>query len=467
MNPDLATERTNYRLRPCGVLARTTCRALCLCLGLWLGGFAPVVLAGKISLSVQDTDIREVMHLLSREQRVNIFVAEGVSGDVSVNIFDMESEDAISLIAESAGFAVERHANSFFIIEREDAGKLRRSDKMQVRSYKVQYAATNDIEAILQEYVSEFGTIKALEENGMLLVQDLPPFLDRMEALLAQIDREPKQIMIEAKILEISLTDTQSYGLDWARLFSSTDGSGAIGVQGLANPLSPGLFAQYTNSDVDLILNALKERGRLRTISTPKLLAMEGQQAETVVGTEIGYRVTTTINQVTTESVEFLESGIILKVTPSVDRDGRIMLEVFPEVSTAVVSDDGIPSKATTQVSTRMLVPDGRTVFLGGLIQHQVNNTREGVPGLGDVPLVGGLFSNRATSISSTEIVVLITPRIINFQIPDAAPEASAIDRLEVIKAVIDEELGETEADMEQVFDGPSPLEPDDVNNSR
>jgi type II secretory pathway component GspD/PulD (secretin) len=192
------------------------------------------------------------------------------------------------------------------------------------------------------------------------------------------------------------------------------------------------------------VLNALKERGRLRTISTPKLLAMEGLEAETVVGTEIGYRVTTTINQVSTESIEFLESGIILKVTPSVDRSGRIMLDIFPEVSTGVVSDDGIPSKATTQVSTRMLVPDGKTVFLGGLIQHQVNNTREGVPGLGDLPVIGGLFSNRAKSITSTEIVVLITPRIVNYAEPQFH-EADEMRRVDVIKRIIDEELGATE----------------------
>ena len=410
--------------------------------------------AGKISLSIQQLDIREVMQMLSREQRMNIFVADGISGDVSVNIYDMDSADAVSMIAESAGFTVERRNNSFFVIERDDAGKLRQSDRMQVRSFKVQYASTSEIETILQEYVSEYGSIKALEDNDMLVVEDLPSFLDRMEALLKEIDREPKQIMIEAKILEISLTDNQSYGLDWARLFSSNDGSGSLGVQGLASPTSPGLFAQYTNLDVDLVLNALKERGRLRTISTPKLLAMEGLEAETVVGTEIGYRVTTTINQVTTESIEFLESGIILKVTPTVDRSGRIMLDIFPEVSTGVVSDDGIPSKATTQVSTRMLVPSGRTVFLGGLIQHQVNNTREGVPILGDMPLIGGLFSNRAKSISATEIVVLITPRIVDYAVADPLPEASAIDRVDAIKKIIDSELGETEQEMEHLFDG-------------
>ena len=415
---------------------------------------SPSVLAGKISLSVEELDIREVMQLLSREQRMNIFVAEGVSGDVSVNLYDMDTEEAVKLIAESAGFVVEQRNDSFFVIEREDAGKLRQSDRLAVRAFKVQYASTSEVETILQEYVSEYGNIKALPENNMLVIEDLPPFLDRIEALLDEVDREPKQIMIEAKILEISLTNNQSYGLDWAKLFDSSDGTGSLGTQGLANPNSAGLFAQYTNSNVELVLNALKARGRLRTISTPKLLAMEGLEAETVVGTEIGYRVTTTINSVTTESIEFLESGVILKVTPTVDRRGRIMLDIFPEVSTGVVSDDGIPSKATTQVSTRMLVPDGKTVFLGGLIQNQINNTREGIPGLGDVPIIGGLFSNRSKSIVSTEIVVLITPRIVDYT--SDKPEVPAIERVEVINEIIDAELLDTEQDLEKTFDGNS-----------
>ena len=247
---------------------------------------SPAIYAGKISLSVEELDIREVMQMLSREQRMNIFVADGVSGDVSVNLYDMDTSEAVKLIAESAGFVVEQRNDSFFVIERDDAGKLRQSDSLEVRAFKIQYASTSEVESILQEYVSEFGNIKALAENNMLVIEDLPSFLDRIETLLAEVDREPKQIMIEAKILEISLTNNQSYGLDWAKLFDSSDGTGSLGTQGLANPNSAGLFAQYTNSNVELVLNALKARGRLRTISTPKLLAMEGLEAETVVGTE-------------------------------------------------------------------------------------------------------------------------------------------------------------------------------------
>ena len=408
------------------------------------------VLAGKITLSIQDSDIRDVMQLLSREQRLNIFVADGVSGQVSINLYEMETTEAIDLIAESAGFAVEKRDGSFFVIEREDSGKYHQSDRMEVRVFRVQYASAADIETAIQDHLSNYGSIKSLEDGNLLIVEDMPAFMDNIEAIIDAIDREPRQIMIEAKILEISLTDNQSYGLNWAKLFDSSDGSGSFGTQRLANPLSPGLFAQFTNSNIELVLSALKERGRLRTISTPKLLAMEGQEAETLVGTNIGFRVTTTVNLVTTESIEFLETGIILKVIPSVDRRGRIMLDIHPEVSTGTVSDDGIPSKSTTQVSTRMLVPDGRTVFLGGLIKHSITNSREGVPGLGDIPIIGTLFSNDATNILSTEIIVLITPYIVDFD--NQVPEDTDILRVESIKAAIDRELGAKTVEMEEIF---------------
>ena len=126
------------------------------------------------------------------------------------------------------------------------------------------------------------------------------------------------------------------------------------------------------------------------------------------------------------------------------------MLDIHPEVSTGTVSDDGIPSKSTTQVSTRMLMPDGRTVFLGGLIKHSITNSREGVPGLGDIPIIGTLFSNDATNILSTEIIVLITPYIVNFD--NQVPEDTDILRVESIKAAIDRELGAKTVEMEEKF---------------
>lgn len=371
--------------------------------------------ASTLTLTLQDVDIRVAMQMLSQHEKINILVAEGVDGRVSVNIYNMETIEAIHAISESAGFIAEERNGNIYIIDRNDTGKYRDSNLTEIRIFKVQYTSISEIEPILKEHLSSFGSIKALAESNLLVIEDKPSFLNKIEMLLSKIDREPKQILIEAKILEIVLTDNQSYGFNWAKLFSGSDSSGRLGTQGLASPGTPGLLAQYTNSNVDIVLSALEAKGRLRTLSTPTLLAMEGQESETIVGTRLGFKVTTTVNQVTSESIEFLETGIILKVTPSVDRNGQILLDIHPEVSTGVVSDDGIPSKSTTQVSTRMLVPNGKTVFMGGLIRRSSNNSREAVPVLGDIPVIGGLFANNSQNFSTTEIIVLLTPTIVEF----------------------------------------------------
>ncbi|MBL3591859.1 MAG: type II and III secretion system protein, partial [gamma proteobacterium endosymbiont of Lamellibrachia anaximandri] len=150
-------------------------------------------------------------------------------------------------------------------------------------------------------------------------------------------------------------------------------------------------------------------------------------------------------------AIEFLETGIILKVTPSVDQQGRILLDIHPEVSDGSVSDDGIPSKTTTQLSTRMLVPDGQTVFLGGLIKRNTNETREGVPILGDLPIVGSAFSNRAKSLTSTEVVVLITPQIVDFRQDEWVDET--IERTSRHEEMLNKDERRAEKNLEKVLD--------------
>ncbi len=409
----------------------------------------------RISISLEDVEIQKVMRMLSRQQRLNIFVSEGVEGKVSINLYDMDVIEAVKSISAAAGYAVEERNGSYFIVEPDEAGKYNHSGLTEVRSYKIQYTQPSQVETILKDYLSSFGQITILDDRRLLIVEDKPAYLAKIESLLAEIDREPKQILIEAKILEVTLTDSESFGLDWSKFFTSSDGEGSFGIQNLASPTSPGLFFQYLSPDFEIALNALKERGRLRTLSTPKLLAMEDRTAETVVGTRLGFRVTTTINQVTSESIEFLETGIILKVTPSVDREGKILLDIHPEVSDGSVSDDGIPSKTTTQLSTRMLVPDGQTVFLGGLIKHNTNESREGVPLLGDLPVMGALFSNRSKSLTATEIVVLITPKVIDFQ--TGQWNKSNVEKSERLEKLLGDEKARAEQRMNKVMSAENP----------
>jgi len=245
------------------------------------------------------------------------------------------------------------------------------------------------------------------------VVSDQPEFQQRIAGVLKEIDVQPRQILIEAEILEISLNDDEVYGIDW----SGKARKGKAGTDGLSNLGSTGFFLEYLTDDLDVFLQALSESGRVRTLSTPKLLVLEDQDAEVIIGDRIGYKVTTTIDSVTSESVEFIESGVILRVNAGVDNDERIMLDVHPEVSSGTVNN-GIPSVSTTEVTTQLIADDGQPVFIGGLIKNTKAERESGVPGLRSIPVVGGLFSRTEDRFAKTETVVIIRPYLVRASRP-------------------------------------------------
>jgi len=285
------------------------------------------------------------------------------------------------------------------------------------------------------------------------MVEDTPEFVERIAALVKSVDRQPMQILIEARILEVTLNSEDSYGIDWANFFETGDGTGEFGTQGLegvGSSRSKGLFFEIARSDVTVMLSALEQDGRIRTLSSPKLLALENEEASVIVGDRRGYSVTTTINQVTTESIEFLESGVILRVTPHVDSEGRIMMDIHPEVSTGVVDASGIPSQATTEVTTRLLVGSGETIFVGGLIKQTQTENRNGIPILGRIPGIGLLFSSREVTSINTETIVVITPRVVGQTVgPWSAKKESEVDRR---GDLLQRNVEKIESQMDQTF---------------
>ena len=407
----------------------------------------------RLSMTMKDADLADVMDMISKDQRVNVFVSTDSAQTVSFSLYDMTVPDAIRAIANAAGFAVEHYDGNYYVVERDEAGKYAPDALTRVRPFELQYVEVEEMESLLQPYLSEYGEITVFADRGMFIVEDTPEFLQRIESLVASIDVPPTQVLIEAKILEITLTDDDSYGMDWIDLFSSGDGTGDYGTQGLSDPTSAGFFFDYVSPDFSATLNALTSQGRVRTLSTPKLLAVEGQESEVIVGDRRGYSVTTTINQVTTESVEFLESGVILRVTPVVDRDGQVMMAINPEVSTGVIDPlTGIPSQTTTEVTTSMIVPDGKTIFVGGLIKHRVDESRQGVPVLSKIPGVGRLFSNRQQLKTNTETIVLITPTIVTAATPTI--DQDSIDKLDRLERDQDSDVEELDKAMQRSFGG-------------
>lgn len=364
-----------------------------------------------LSLTVKNTDITELFEMLSRQRKVNVLLSPGVEGKVSVNLYDVSLDNAIDSIAAAGGYVVQRTGDTYLVSKRDEAGKDFAGGVTQLRTFKVQYSDLEEVTKILEKHLSRYGKITSLKQRKLLIVEERADFMTRIENLLVQLDRQPVQILIEAKILEISLDDNQSFGFDWSKTFSQ--GEGSFGLQGLAAATgSPGFFFNLMNKSIEVSLDALTSKGRVRTLSTPKLLALEHQEAQVIIGDKTGYRVTTTINQVTQESIQFIDSGVILNVTPFVDRAGRIKMDIHPEVSSVRLLD-GVPSLSTTEVNTQLLAEDGQTIFIGGLMKNSSSKRRTGVPLLSDIPLLGRLFSNSEETGLNTETIVLIRPHII------------------------------------------------------
>ena len=382
---------------------------------------APEKRGELLSMSFRDAPIQEVFEMLARGERVNIILRKGVAGNVSVNLYNVTVPQAVQSIAEAGGYVVEQpRPGDYIIVERGQAGLDAARSGMVVKSYKVQYSNPKFVADILSKHVSRQGKITPLLERNMLVVEDHAEYQERVSQILRAIDAEPKQIMIEAKILEITLDDGETFGIDWTKIFNTTTGS-SFGVQGLATRNIPGLFFNIVNDKVTAYLSALSAKGRVHTLSTPKLLALEYQEAMVMIGDRTGYKVTTTINLVTNETVQFLETGVILRVIPSVDERGRIMMKIHPEVSSGSISD-GIPSKKSTEVTTQLLAEDGQAILIGGLIKRDRSQRRNGVPILGDLPIIGNLFANKDERTTSSETVVLITPRIVRSPAETVSP---------------------------------------------
>jgi type II secretory pathway component GspD/PulD (secretin) len=389
----------------------------------------------RVSMSLIDVDIAEALAMLAKQRRLNILLSDDVEGSLSLNLYDVPVADAVQAIASAAGYAVERRGGAYFVLEHEKVGMYSNGNITQVRSFDIHYADPASLEEMLEPYLSRYGKIKALPERNLILVSDKPEFLSRIALLVRHADARPQQVIIEAQILEISLNEEDSSGINWTKLFEAQDGSGSFGLRGLAgagSSSSSGFVFDFVNPNIDILLTALQQEGRVRTLSTPKLVALDNQEAEVIIGDRRGYQVTTTINQVTSESIEFLESGVILRVTPHIDAQGRVLMDIHPEVSTGTVDPSGIPSQTTTEVTTSLLVPGGETVFIGGLMKHTSAQSYKRMPVLGRIPLVKTLFSSREETLVNTETIVLITPRVVSESTESWDDEP--INRIEALK---------------------------------
>lgn len=266
----------------------------------------------------------------------------------------------------------------------------------------------------------EVVRVFANESNNTLIVRAAPDTYRRMIAIIKQLDVAPLQVLIEATIAEVSLTNQLNYGVQFflqnnSRTITSTTNTSS----GIAGAF-PGLVASYVNGGSEVILSALDSVTQINIISNPRLMVLDNRSARLNVGDEVP--IITQQQQSTTDSsniinqVEFRQTGLVLDVTPRVSSSGLVTLDIVQETSNVV--DNASTGSLTPTISQRSLessiaVQNGQTILLGGLIEANDRRGKTGTPVLSDVPLLGGLFGTRRNSSARTEIIVMLTPRVV------------------------------------------------------
>jgi type IV pilus secretin PilQ/predicted competence protein len=404
---------------------------------------APVKEEPLLTLNFYQSDIQEVLSALAIQQNINIVTEKGIDGDVTVHLYEVPFDKALGAICQSGGFDFYKEDSVYYIYKPKVETELI-LNKLEMRIFKLEYAEIDKIQQVL-DAIPNTRLIKIHEPTKTIIVEDTLANIEKIEKLITYWDAKPKQVMIEAKILEITLTDDMSFGVNWEKLLG---GDAAIGTGGFSSGtmadgagISPvpadgeGIFANIiTGAGTDwqfaAALDALETKTKINTLSTPKILAIHSKPAKVQVGGQQGYSVTTVSDGIATTSVEFIDTGTILEITPYIDDSNNVLLKVSPTINSAII-EQGIPVVNSTVVTTWLMAKDGETVFIGGLIQNAENKSRIGIPCLGNIPGLGILFGRTIQGSGKSELIVLITPRVVGDGVAGNLEEIEKADAAE------------------------------------
>jgi len=334
-----------------------------------------------------------------------------------------------------------------------DEGIVEKRPSTVTRVFELEYAQAEEIAAKVSEALTEdFGSVRSDERTNKIIVNDLPNKIKQIEEIVATFDTQEKEIFIEAKIVEITLSDDFAFGVDWEAMFKASSKNmkfeGALPASGITDTygrVSIGTWqegyytGEGTTSEVwypggldprrtQQVLTYLSEVGKVKVVSSPHIAACNNQEAKIMVGSRQPYA-SSTISQsdtsaTTSWSAEFVDVGVTLSVTPTIYKGNFVRLHVKPEVSTLrdwfeIQDEDGtsqilLPEVDTSNAETTVSVQDRKTIIIAGMIKETISDSESKIPFLADIPLVGSLFKSTAKSTEMKELVIFLTPRIIS-----------------------------------------------------
>lgn len=317
------------------------------------------------------------------------------------------------------------------IVDRTDIPTVSRVLPTVTRVYELQYALVEDVQGEISAALTPtIGTMQLDVRTNTLVITDLEHQMEKIMTIVRAFDRKTRQVFIEAKIVQVTLTDAYKWGIDWNRLFDDAGHKPGLQITpSVEMPLSLSTFGKLTfsrtqgDNTLSTILELLSSVGETKILSNPHIATEEGKEASINVITSQPYSqsTTTTTDAATTQSTEFtfVEVGVKLNVTPRINSDGYISMIIKPEVSSITsffpdsASEERVPVIETAIAESTVLVKDGTTIIIAGMIKDTKTLSRNRVPGLGRIPIIGKLFSNESDEIQRTETIVFLTPRII------------------------------------------------------
>ncbi|HMA90252.1 MAG TPA: type IV pilus secretin PilQ [Burkholderiales bacterium] len=423
----------------------------------------------KLSLNFQNVEVRAVLNVIADFTDLNIIASDTVTGNITLRLKDVPWDQALDIILKTRGLDMRRNGNVIWIAPRDEIAtreKLALEAQQQINdleqtrteAFQLNYQKAADVQKLLsdpqQRMLSKRGSAVVDSRTNTLFVQDTPSRLEEVRKLVAKIDIAVRQVMIEARIVEASDTFSRNLGVRLGYhdmgappghgVFGSnqtrfTAGGGladtgfhtgqsattpafpndsssvnlpAAGLNGFnAGQFSFILFNSALTQFLNLEINALEADGKGKIISSPRVLTADQVEAVIEQGTEIPYQQATSSGAT---SVSFRKASLSLKVKPQITPDGNIIMTLdVNNDSPGTTTPAGVQIN-TKHVKTEVLVENGGTVVIGGIYQQNDRTDITQVPLLGDLPVVGYLFRNKATSTNKTELLVFITPKIVN-----------------------------------------------------
>jgi type IV pilus assembly protein PilQ len=396
-----------------------------------------------INLDYPEVEIRDLIGMLAAKAGINVIYTTDVTGTTAINLSKVPFDEAFRIILNVNGLAAQQVGDNIlriaapqtFLAEQKKAYQ-------QTRVFFLSYTQAAEAKTQVTAVAAAEGravNCSVDAANNALIVTDSAAGLEGIARLIKSLDRVPKQVMIEVKLLEVSLDSEFSLGIQWDA--NATTPNAAL--PGGALPLTiadhsqtnihggftaPALAANYGtlvigklmgNSQINATISAAAKKGKVKVLSDPKVATVNNKEASINITDQIPYdqQTVTIVNGQNSIAHAYsnVTTGITLKVTPSINSDGRIAMHLIPAVIQLSGVPNGVapPPTATRETNTNVIVRNGETIVIGGLIQDSQSETVYKVPLLGDIPVLGWLFKKKSMSRTRKELLIFVTPRIL------------------------------------------------------